>query len=681
MYRITPLLLCLCIAATSALSQPFRHPGINQSLEDLEYTRQMVREGRQPWLKAYENLRKQIQASGDTTAHAHVKRGPYGRPNIGADHLSRSAEKTYQWALYYYLSGDREYAQKATNLLMAWSETLQDFDYNDAKLLAAWTAHKLCNAAEILRYTYPGWDHSHTDKFSKMLMTVYYPLLRYYFPEANGNWDGSIIHALMAIGIFTDQREIFDHAVDHFLYGPVNGSVFKYIFPHGQCQETKRDQAHVQLGLGEFANAAHVAYTQGVDLFSVGHNRLALGFEYTAGFLNGKLPESYGPVSYRAMRVRDDYEFVVRHYEAMGLSLPESSRKLDSTRLTASVSVLAATRKPGKTSTSRTLPQPVTPFKGLAGALSQPTHQLSGDVIKVAPGESLQEAVNRGAASGKWVLAQKGVHLLPASLVIPSGTRLAGEGNGTILFLDPKSGQRDALVNENTQMSNVIIRDLVVEAGLETELPSDPNSIRSFRNRGNRGGILFQSNLPGQMKNITLERVTVRNATYNGAFLNGIHGLRIIACDFDENGSKMVPGPRIQHNLLLTHCADVTIDACRFATSPFGSGLALTECREVKISSSELVRNACHGILITESEAIQISDCLIEGNDLSGLMAEYLWKGCSDLLLEKNTIHFNGGYGIASYAAKGLTQRNNTVTGNRKKAQILVSKDKILVQE
>jgi hypothetical protein len=28
-----------------------------------------------------------------------------------------------------------------------------------------------------------------------------------------------------------------------------------------------KDQAHVQLGIGEFAGAAQVAYTQGVDLF------------------------------------------------------------------------------------------------------------------------------------------------------------------------------------------------------------------------------------------------------------------------------------------------------------------------------------------------------------------------------------------------------------------------------
>lgn len=678
-YLWSVFLILLC--GSIAHSQSFKHPGINQSIEDLEYMRQMVQEGKQPWLQAFENLKKHILTPGDTTPHAHVKRGPYGRPNIGADALSRSSEKTYQWTLYYYLTGDTQYAQKATDLLMGWSTTLQDFDYNDAKLLAAWTAHKLCNAAEILRYTYSGWNDTHTEQFSSMLMTVYYPLLRYYFPEANGNWDGSIIHALMAIGIFTDNHEIFQHAVDRFLYGPVNGSVFKYIFPNGQCQETKRDQAHVQLGLGEFANAAHVAYTQGVDLFSVGQNRLALGFEYTAGFLNGRETPSYGPISYRAMRVRDDYEFVVRHYASQGISLPESTKKLDSTRLQASVSVLAATRKPGQTTVSKSTPKAITPIQGLAGALDGATHSLPKDAVIVSPGESLQEAILKAAGQKKWVIASKGVHLLPASLVIPSGTRLTGEGNQTILFLDPKSGMRDALINEDPHMEDVIIRDLVIEAGLETTVHSDPNSVRSFRNRGNRGGILFQTNRPGAMKKLHLERVTVRNATYNGVFLNGFEGIKIISCDFDENGSKMVPGPKIQHNLLLTHCSDVSIQGTRLSTSPFGSGLALTACNNVTVDRSEIVRNACYGILISESKNIRVQNCLIEGNDRSGVMAEFLWKGSEGVYLEENIIHYNGGYGIESYACQDLQFPRNTIMGNRLKDQILVSQAKYLVQD
>lgn len=141
-------------------------------------------------------------------------------------------------------------------------------------------------------------------------MTVYYPLLRYYFPQANGNWDGAIIHFLLAIAVYTDNKVMFDNAINHFMYAPVNGSIFKYIYPSGQCQESTRDQGHVQLGLGEFAGAARIAFTQGIDLFSLADNRIALGYEYTASFLLGNMPHCYGRISERAKNLSDINEHV-----------------------------------------------------------------------------------------------------------------------------------------------------------------------------------------------------------------------------------------------------------------------------------------------------------------------------------------------------------------------------------
>jgi hypothetical protein len=279
-------------------------------------------------------------------AHTHVLRGPYGKPNIGGDDLSKGANMAYNYALMWYITDDKKYASGAINILNAWSSVLWDFDYNDAKLLAAWTGHLLCNAAEILRYTNSGWSQKDIDSFSNMLMTVYYPLMRYYYPQANGNWDGAIIHSIMAIAIFTDNHKMFNNAVDHFLHAPVNGSIFKYIYPSGQCQESMRDQGHVQLGLGEFAGAAQIAFTQGADLFSLGDNRIALGYEYTAGFLLGKETQCYGTISQRAKTLRDDYEYVYRHYASQGVDLPNTKRAADSVRSKATRSVLTAFRAP-----------------------------------------------------------------------------------------------------------------------------------------------------------------------------------------------------------------------------------------------------------------------------------------------------------------------------------------------
>ena len=331
LFLFGPTILPLAVSA-----QKFKHPGIHQTQEDLEYMKKQVLKGEQPWKDAFDRLKASTDLEFIVKPHAHVLRGSYGKPNIGGDDLSKGSSLAYNCALMWYLTDDKAYANKAIEIINAWSPVLWDFDYNDAKLLAGWTGHQLCNAAEILRYTKSGWQQEDINTFTSMLMKVYYPLMRFYYPQANGNWDGAIIHSILAIAVFTDNHEMFENGLNHFRYGPVNASIFKYIYPSGQCQESTRDQAHVQLGLGEFAGAAQVAYTQGIDLFSIGNNRIALGFEYTAKFLMGEKPHCYGVISERAKTLRDDFEYVYRHYTSKGVDMPYTKAAADAVRSSAS---------------------------------------------------------------------------------------------------------------------------------------------------------------------------------------------------------------------------------------------------------------------------------------------------------------------------------------------------------
>lgn len=671
------LIFFLLIIPVFCTAQSFVHPGISQSKADLDYMRRLVKEGRQPWKDAFERLRTSTDAAFIAKPFAHVLRGPYGKPNVGGDELSRSAQMAYNNALLWYITGEKQYADKAIKILDAWSPVLWDFDYNDAKLLAAWTGHQLCNAAEILRYSNAGWQPAAIARFSNMLNSVYYPLLRYYFPQANGNWDGAIIHTLMAIAIFTDNRPLFNNALDHFLHGPVNGSLFKYIYPSGQCQESMRDQGHVQLGLGEFAGAAQVAFTQGKDLFSIGQNRLALGYEYTARFLLGDTPHCYGIISQRAKNLRDDYEYVYNHYKAMGLQLPNVKIAADSMRSKATRSVLTSVRVPGaiKKQEALVLEPPVKEIAGAEAARSMPA-----GAIKVEPGQSVQDALNSAAAVGKVVWLAPGIHTLSASLQIPSNTSISGAGLETILFLDPSSSSRDVIINAGDDMQNVQISDLIIEAGRKTETGTDPNSGRSYRGGYNRGGILFRASGPGKMKRILLTRITVRNATYNGISISGADEVRIQQCDLSENGGNAIPGPRLQHNLLLNHCNQIAIENNRMVTSPYGSGLCVDHCAEVKIERNEISRNAYHGIQVMESNMIKIKDNFIEGNDMNGIRLEWLAMGCSQIKISGNVIQFNGQYAIESYAAASLLANKNREAGNGNAGnQEKISQEKLML--
>jgi len=679
--KIIWVAIASCWLATSE-AQPFVHPGIDQTSADLAYMRKMVLAGRQPWKDAFDRLKVSVDTSFAVKAHTHVLRGPYGRPNIGGEDLSKCASMAYNYALVWYITHERTYASKAIGLLNTWSSTLWDLDYNDAKLLAAWTGHLLCNAAEILRYTDAGWQQKDITAFTHMLMTVYYPLMRPYYPQANGNWDGAIIHSLIAIAVFTDNRPLFNNAVDHFKHAPVNGSIFKYIYPNGQCQESPRDQGHVQLGIGEFAGAAQVAYTQGTDLFSIGGNRIALGFEYTARFLLGETPYCYCTISERARVLRDDYEYVYRHYTAQGLTLPYTQRAADSVRPRASRSVLTSVRVPsGKPVQHAGVPRAST-VAYIAGAAGDPARPaIPPDAVVVVPGQSIQRALDSAAAAGgKWVMVKAGVHTFPVTLKIPSGITLIGEGDSTILFLDPASGGREAMINADTSLHNVTIRDLVIEGGVRTEIPSDPNSSRSFKGGYNRGGILFRGDREGQLRNINLIHLTIRNSTYSGISISGASNIHITGCDLTENGASVPPGPRLTHNLLLVHCSGVSITGSRLVTSPSGCGIALDHCRDVSVGNCEIARNGYFGILLSESKRVSLQRNLVEANDRSGIMAEFLFNGNGHITIRNNRIQYNNGYGVEAYAADNSIVENNVYEGNgSSQSQQKISPEKFIM--
>lgn len=684
-YRIL-MILTVTMALTIGLSinifaQKFIHPGINQSSEDLAYMKSMVNKNVQPWKDAFERLKNFADTGYVVNPHTHVLRGPYAKPNIGGDDLSKSAGMAYDYALIWYVTNDRSYAKKAIEILNAWPPVLWDFDYNDAKLLAGWTGHVFCNAAEILRYTNSGWQQKDIDRFSNMLMTVYYPLIRYYYPQANGNWDGAIIHTIMAIAIFNNDRKMFDNSVNHFLHAPVNGSIFKYIFPSGQCQETMRDQAHVQLGLGEFAGAAQIAFTQGVDLFSVGNNRIALGYEYTAGFLLGHTPQSYGAISERAKTFRDGYEYVYRHYTSQGVDMPYTKMAADSVRSKATRSILTAVRAPVHKFMRKSGVPKASNIGYIAGAGAATKTNFPADATMVSPGQSVQNALDGASGSG-WVVLKKGIHTIPKTLKMPSSITLSGEGIGTVLFLDPASGERDAIVNADNDLHDITIQNMLIEGNVKTDPGTDPNSNRSYRGGYNRGGILFRADKEGQLRNINLIDLTVQNCTYNGVFITGASNVTITRCDFTENGSTAVPGPKLEHNLLLSHCKEVTIKDCRLDTSPYGSGIALDHGNNITVANCEIARNGYYGILVSESKNVLIKNNLIEANDRSGVMVEFLHSGSENVSIDHNLIHFNNSYGVESYAARNIKVNNNSYAGNgTKREQQKISTEKFIVME
>jgi parallel beta-helix repeat protein len=652
--------------------KPFIHPGMAQSRQDLDYMKKMVLGGSQPWKDAFDRLKTSVSSGVKTRAVTHVSVGAYGANSAGGSELFSSANAAYNNALLWYITGEKPYAENAIEILNVWSGTLWDFDDNNAKLNAGLTTYYFLNAAEILKNTNSGWKSKDITQFKRMLVGVYYPTIKDFFTEANGNWDGAMINATLCIGIFLDNHEIFNRAVERFLHGPNNSGITKYIYPGGQIQEATRDWGHVQLGLGEFEKAAEMAYTQGLDFYGAAGNRLALGYEYAAKYMLGEEVPAYGLISERerGKNYRDIYESIYQHYHSRGIEMPYTARIIsEKTRPKSAAALLTSVRATVDVRVkSNIILSPSATVILQAGALDYATVQPPADAIIAAPGDSLQACLDLSVAKGKWVILAKGVHVLTAPIRIPSGVTLSGQGKESILMLAAHATGK-TICNAQRDMHNVTLCDFTLEGSTVTGPEFDPNSnrrLRSYMSAPSRAGIAFQADSDNQMHQIRFEHLTVKNCTKNGVLIAGATMIAVINCDFSDNGANVVPGSGLLHNLQLMHSREIKITDGRFDNSPFGNGIDMSFCNGIVVLNNEAARNKLSGIRCTESDNVQVNGNLAEGNDKNGILFDSLLDNFRNVVITSNIAQYNTEHGIIIEKCPQAIIANNTMIGNGK---------------
>lgn len=326
----------------------FVHPGMAHSQASIDFVKKQVAADRQPWAEAWTKMKESDSASlrWRPRPRTNVERGVRNNPDIGGSEFQRDGSAAYTHALVWALSGNAAHAKKAAQILNAWSETLETVKNHDAQLLIGMSGHHFCNAAEILRHTWDGWTEKDQEQFRSMLRNVWYPVIKDFYPSANGNWDASMLQTMIAMGVFLDDRAMFDRAVQYFRKGKGNGAIGNYFNDFGQCQETGRDQAHTQMGLEYLANTCETAWNQGIDLYGELDNRLLLGFEYTAKYNLGfdvpyKPFKSFeGRYHYKSIskqsrgRLRPMYEKIYNHYHnRKGLDAPYTKKAVSKVRI------------------------------------------------------------------------------------------------------------------------------------------------------------------------------------------------------------------------------------------------------------------------------------------------------------------------------------------------------------
>ena len=325
--------------------QSFMHPGILHSKGDLERLKMAVANKENPIYSGYE-----VFIQNPASQFTYQMQGPMkmvGRnPTVGQSAYDSDANAAHQNAIMWAITGDRRYADKAIEIINAWSSTLKSVTGKDAVLMAGLGPFKMINAAEILRYTNAGWQEGDIEKTEKHFKTVLYPVLKNFAPFANGNWDAAAIKTVMAIAVFCNDRSMFENALRYYINGTGNGSLMHYIINEGgQIQESGRDQAHTQLGIGLLAECCAIAWNQGLNLYAYDNNRLLKGFEYVAKFnLGNEVPftewlDRTG--KYHHLKISQEsrgnlravYEQVYNHYvNQMGVSAPYTQQAAEKLR-------------------------------------------------------------------------------------------------------------------------------------------------------------------------------------------------------------------------------------------------------------------------------------------------------------------------------------------------------------
>jgi hypothetical protein len=341
----------------TAEGQTFQHPGVLVSQAQLDYMKIMVAAHTEPFYSAF--IKAQNSNIGSLTyqpfgppSDGFIKCGPTSNPNIGCSNSDNDASAAYLQSLLWYITGNQQYANNAITILNLYGHNLKGYStgstYSNAPLQAAWDGQKWPRAAEIIRYSNAGWADADVSAFKNMLNTAILPLI-VNGSTSNGNWEISMIEALINIGVFNDDPATFNTGVTYwkqripayFYYHtdgaqPVpapRGTAFWYgqtvynASVDGISQETCRDFGHAQYGISGALDAAETANIQGVNLYtdaaSNAKNRLTAALEFNAYYLLGNPAPSYvcgGAVTLQVYPT-DEIGYNEYHYR-LGIDLP-----------------------------------------------------------------------------------------------------------------------------------------------------------------------------------------------------------------------------------------------------------------------------------------------------------------------------------------------------------------------
>ena len=342
----------------------FVHPGGFHTEADFARMKEKVAAKASPWIDSWNLLiadgRSQLGYTPNPQVVVHRGDPPYA-DNVYA--LCSDISAAYACALRWKIGGDQRYADKAVQIMNAWSSTLTKIGWSnghyDGFLAASFQGFQFANVGEMMR-DYSGWAPADFARFKAMMTNVFFAMDNGLLSNPSplgifSNWDLGAIACMLSIAVLCDDRASFDGAINYFKTGLGNGGVFNtvnYIHPGylGQTQESGRDQGHNTLSVALLATICEVAWNQGEDLYGFANNRVLAGVEYVskgnltdpatgalyavpfAPYTNGGAPDTAFAVGTQGAR-RIGWASLYHHYvNRKGLSAPYTGKYMLATQ-------------------------------------------------------------------------------------------------------------------------------------------------------------------------------------------------------------------------------------------------------------------------------------------------------------------------------------------------------------
>ena len=283
LFGILFFVVSLSQSVCAQTARSFSHPGLLNNSDEFSFIKKKLILNENPWKEGFQKLFDKSDFYLNYKPHKHVVViANYGRqdPDSSRDNMTFDGEAVYANALLWYFTGKAAHAKKAIEIIDVWTNNFKKIVGDDSTLAVSYSWPHFLWGAEIIRDGYPGWSKKSQDNLIKLVNGLVYPVGSVY--RHYSNWWSWSICLQITVGVYTNNREIFDNGIRNYF-----DQLDHYINEKGYCTEICRDLWHAQMGLMPMVASAEIAWKQGIDLYSKSDFKLYKAIEQIVPFVEG----------------------------------------------------------------------------------------------------------------------------------------------------------------------------------------------------------------------------------------------------------------------------------------------------------------------------------------------------------------------------------------------------------